>query len=176
MARWRPLIATVVARQFPQLAPQWVEAQVEVESGGNPLAVSNVGAAGLLQLMPGTAREVGCQHVFEPEENLDGGIRYLRMQWDKFPEIHNADDRLRWSWAAYNGGRGFANRALALAREDAIPEWWRWSAASPLLADPRCCIRPAGRNTPLWPDHRQIRDYVERIERAGARRGVRLAS
>lgn len=146
---------------------------MEVESNGNPLAVSPVGAAGLLQIMPATGRELGLLHPFDPLENLDAGVRYLRQQYDRFPEIkHSPSNRIRWAWASYNGGRGFANKVLSLARQDGIAEWWQWEHVKHLFADARCSVVVAHRR--IWCDHGQITDYVARIEAAGGRLGVHL--
>jgi len=71
---------------------------VQQESGWNPVAVSSKGATGLAQLMPGTAEKLGVD-ISDPEENLDGGARYLRMMFDKFGSWELA-------LAAYNAGPG----------------------------------------------------------------------
>ena len=71
---------------------------VQQESGWNPVAVSTKGATGLAQLMPGTADKLGVD-IDDPEENLDGGARYLRMMYDKFGTWELA-------LAAYNAGPG----------------------------------------------------------------------
>ena len=71
---------------------------VQQESGWNARAVSKVGALGLAQLMPDTARQLRVD-PHDPRQNLDGGARYLRMQFDRF-----ADWRL--ALAAYNAGPG----------------------------------------------------------------------
>ena len=60
------------------LDPELVMAVVGVESGFEPRAVSPKGARGLMQLMPGTARELGVADAFDAEANLDGGSRYLQ--------------------------------------------------------------------------------------------------
>ncbi|PRY95332.1 transglycosylase-like protein with SLT domain [Hasllibacter halocynthiae] len=69
---------------------------VQQESGWNPGAVSHRGAIGLAQLMPGTARLLGVDPQ-DPRENLEGGARYLRMQYDRF-------GTWRLALAAYNAG------------------------------------------------------------------------
>lgn len=69
---------------------------VQQESGWNPAAVSGRGATGLAQLMPGTARLLGVD-IEDPEQNLDGGARYLRMMYDKFGSW-------KLALAAYNAG------------------------------------------------------------------------
>ncbi|MBL9051543.1 MAG: lytic transglycosylase domain-containing protein [Tabrizicola sp.] len=71
---------------------------VQQESGWNPVAVSTKGATGLAQLMPETAATLGVD-IDNPEENLDGGARYLRMMFDKFGTWELA-------LAAYNAGPG----------------------------------------------------------------------
>lgn len=160
---WRALIADVVRELWPAFVdgPRWIEAQVHVESAGNPEAVSYAGARGLLQLMPGTAAEMGLRpHEYsDPRANLRGGVKYLRIQHDHFGEIPDRLDRLRWSFAAYNGGRGYCNKALALAREDASPNWHRWNVGRHWLAEDRCQVK--GR-TPIY---HEMWNYVARIER-----------
>ncbi|WP_334061948.1 lytic transglycosylase domain-containing protein [Limimaricola cinnabarinus] len=71
---------------------------VQQESGWNARAVSKVGALGLAQLMPGTARQLRVDPR-DPVQNLDGGARYLRMQFDRFKDW-------RLALAAYNAGPG----------------------------------------------------------------------
>ena len=75
---------------------------VQQESGWNPRARSHKGAIGLAQLMPGTARLLGVDPT-DPQQNLDGGARYLRLQYDKF-------GTWRLALAAYNAGPGAVER------------------------------------------------------------------
>lgn len=161
---WRPLIETVVREMFPQLehGPDWIEAQIHVESRGISNARSPVGAVGLLQLMPRTADELGVRNTLDPEENLRGGVRYLRQQYEHLAEIQTAEDRLAWAFASYNGGRGYVNRALHLAYGDEEPEWWTWGVGRFYLAHRDCMV--SGR----YPDYRQIRNYVAQIRAAKA--------
>lgn len=93
------------------LAPELVRAVVKVESAFRPDAVSPKGARGLMQLMPGTAAELGVVDVFDPRQNLDGGARHLRTLVDRY----NGD--LRLALAAYNAGAG------AVARHGGVPPY-----------------------------------------------------
>ncbi|MDR1741272.1 MAG: lytic transglycosylase domain-containing protein [Synergistaceae bacterium] len=61
-----------------------IRAVIEVESGWNADAISPKGASGLMQLMPGTAAMLGVDDVFDPAQNIDGGVKYLSMLTDKY--------------------------------------------------------------------------------------------
>jgi soluble lytic murein transglycosylase-like protein len=100
--RYSAKIAELAARF--DLSPSLLEALVWQESRWRENAVSPVGARGLAQLMPGTARYLGVDSA-DPFQNLEGGARYLREQLDRF------DGNLEKALAAYNAGPGRVERA-----------------------------------------------------------------
>ena len=75
-----------------------IKAIIRAESGFNPLAVSRKGAKGLMQLMPETAQRVNVSNIFNPKENIEGGVRHFKYLLSLF------NDDLRLSLAAYNAG------------------------------------------------------------------------
>ena len=79
-------------------------AVAKVESNFDAFAVSPVGACGLLQLMPVTAKRFGVKRLFDPRENADGGARYLRWLLDRF------DGRVDLALAGYKAGEGAVDR------------------------------------------------------------------
>ena len=92
----QPVIAPAASRH--DLDPALVAAVIWAESSGDPEAVSEKGAQGLMQLMPATAEELGVVDALDPEENVEGGTRYLRQMLD----AHGGD--LPLALAAYNAG------------------------------------------------------------------------
>ncbi|MDZ4801440.1 MAG: lytic transglycosylase domain-containing protein [Bryobacteraceae bacterium] len=94
-----PEFVEATARKYA-VDPLLVHSVIQVESAYNPRAVSIKGAQGLMQLMPGTARRFGVSNSFDPRENIEGGVRYLKYLTGLFPED------LRLAIAAYNAGEG----------------------------------------------------------------------
>ena len=97
---------SLVRRTASQLdvEPELIDAVIRQESGYDPYAVSHKGAKGLMQLMPATARRFGVKDVFDPAENVQGGVKYLRQLLDRY----EGDRRL--ALAAYNAGEGAVDR------------------------------------------------------------------
>lgn len=159
MKDWRPEIAKVIKYAWPdwQEGVEWIASQVSVESRGDPLAISPVGAKGLLQLMPNTALEVAVSDIFDPLDNLRGGITYLKKQYDHLGEIPDTHERLLWSFASYNAGRGYINRALKLSLLDDEPFWWKWNTGKYWLMSRECSVARR------FPDYKQAWNYVRKI-------------
>ena len=93
---YHPIILQISSHY--QIDPAIVKAIIMAESGYNPRAISKKGAKGLMQLMPGTAEELGVEDIFNPQQNISGGVRYFRQLVNRF----NGDVKL--ALAAYNAG------------------------------------------------------------------------
>jgi len=103
--------AIVMAAARHNVDPNLVRAVVKVESNFNSNAVSRKGAMGLMQLMPATARELKVKNPFDPEQNVDAGVRHLKYL------LENYGGDVKLTLAAYNAGSG------AVARSAGIPHY-----------------------------------------------------
>jgi soluble lytic murein transglycosylase-like protein len=93
------------AARANRIDPALIHAVISAESGYNPFARSRSGAAGLMQLMPATAKRYGAHNRMDPAQNIDAGVRYLRTLMNMF------DNDLKLALAAYNAGENAVIRA-----------------------------------------------------------------
>jgi len=142
------------ARRY-EVDPLLIDAVIRVESNYNPYAISPKGARGVMQLMPATARRLQVANSFDPWQNIDGGVRYLRYLLDLF-----SSERL--ALAAYNAGEG------AVFRYGNVPPYpetmhyvrqvgKRYGAAR--QAAEKAAPGPAKTTRP--PEHPPIRQYTD---------------
>src|SRR5215472_3903910 len=93
------------AAERHRMDPALVRAVIETESNWNPKAFSHKGAGGLMQLIPTTAQRYGAYDVFDPQQNIDAGVKYLRTLLERY------NGNLDLALAAYNAGEGAVDRA-----------------------------------------------------------------
>ncbi len=112
-----------------------ISAQIYQESHLNPWAKSPAGAKGLMQLLSRTARSLGVKDIYNPVENINAGVQYLKKLYDLFDGA-NETDRLLISLAAYNIGQGHIRDARRLAvKMNLDPDSWESLAKTlPLLS------------------------------------------
>ena len=142
--KYKPLIQKYAVKE--NLDAGFICALIVQESGFNEKARSAVGAQGLTQLMPATAKELGVQDPLDAEQNIAGAARYLHTLYHAFPESQQ-EHQHRLVLASYNGGLGRVRDAQALVRYQ--------QKASPLLWAP---VRTA--LSQLTPQHAAIHKKV----------------
>ena len=93
---WNPAISSL--GQKYNLDPLLIHAVINQESGYQPKVVSKSGAMGMMQLMPATAKGLGVTNPYDPLQNMEGGIKYLKLQLERF------GGNVALALAAYNAG------------------------------------------------------------------------
>ncbi len=140
--------------------PYWlVCAQIAQESGFDAKSRSGVGAIGLMQIMPATARDCGIdpETLWDPRQNIHLGCRILADRRDCFYR-EDPEEKLKFALAAYNGGLGPVINAQALAlRRGLNPA--QWESLRQVLPEVQVYLNGEW----IQPDYRQIIDYVNRI-------------
>jgi soluble lytic murein transglycosylase len=112
-----PVIRRHSSRQ--QLHPALIRAVIKAESNFDPRAVSRAGAIGLMQLMPQTALRMDVRDMYDPDDNVGGGTKYLRQLLDRF------HGNLPLALAAYNAGENLVDRYQALPPIDETRQYVR---------------------------------------------------
>ena len=112
LSRYQPFIKAVAKKH----GFDWrlIAAQIYQESHLNPWAQSQAGAKGLMQILPSTAQSLGVTDIYNPVENINAGVQYLKNLYDRF-DAAKEEDRLLIALAAYNVGHGHIEDARDLA-------------------------------------------------------------
>lgn len=141
-----------------------IRAQMWQESRGKIKAVSPAGARGLMQIMPGTWEDLTMgadfDEAFDPVKNLWAGVEYLEDQYKHLYEAPVWTTRIMLALAAYNGGRGYINAAMKLARSNGDWEWWSWAVVRERLQ----LVEVRGKRPDTW----QMLEYVRHIAKRAA--------
>lgn len=142
-------------------------AQCYQESTFDPQAKSWAGACGLMQIMPGTAEDLGLplSRIYDPESNIAAAAKLLGQLESKFGDVQGRDERTRFVLAAYNGGYHHIRDAMALARRDG-KNHLRWDEVSRyvlLLSEPQYYRDPLVKYGYMRGS--ETVDYVDRIVR-----------
>jgi soluble lytic murein transglycosylase-like protein len=135
-----------------QVDPDLVHAIIRVESGYDPKAVSSKGAMGLMQLVPATAQRFGVVNPFDPKQNLEGGVTYLKYLLDLF------QGDLNLSLAAYNAGEHSVQRSGGIP---AFPETQDYVRKVTGIYQSGGAAAPAKTTTPKEPPKAPINRYVD---------------
>jgi hypothetical protein len=171
---WKPLsnprLESLISKyaQKNGVEPSLVRAVMRHESGFNAQAVSPKGALGLMQLMPGTAALMGVRNPFDPEENIAGGVGYLRLCLNRF------QNNIALAVAAYNAG---PERVARCAGVPPIPEtqvfvsnvMGSYTGNNPSAAKPAAPPAPARGAGPAPKTIRKIPAQVKLVENAAPR-------
>jgi soluble lytic murein transglycosylase-like protein len=137
-----------------QVDPLLVHSVIRAESNYNAFAISPKGAQGLMQLMPATARRWGVNNSFDPAENLEGGVRYLRYLLDLF-----GDEKL--AVAAYNAGEQAVIRYGGVPPYPETANYVRQVSSGYASAKQSAAPAAATADTPPEPEFRPIEQFFD---------------
>jgi membrane-bound lytic murein transglycosylase F len=162
---------TTIQKYSDTLGWDWrlVSSLVYQESRFDPGATSWAGAGGLMQVMPSTAGDLGLNDVYNAEQNIEAGTRYLKEIWSKFDNIADSTQRIKFTLASYNCGYGHLLDAQRLASKDGkdslmydknVAPWLRKMGEYRYYSDPMVRYGPVRGEEPL----RYVRDIFLRYE------------
>ncbi|MCT4589062.1 MAG: transporter substrate-binding domain-containing protein [Carboxylicivirga sp.] len=117
----------LIKKEAAKLNWDWrlLASQVYQESKFNPSAVSWAGAVGLMQMMPATAKEMGVQWRSNPEQSMQGGVRYLSQLLSRIENVEDSLQQVKFALASYNCGLGHVEDARRLAKKYNLnPNLW----------------------------------------------------
>jgi membrane-bound lytic murein transglycosylase F len=126
----------IVKASSEDLGWDWrlLSALIYQESQFEPRAQSWTEAAGLMQIMPSTAEDLGISDPNDPVESIRGGVRYLKEIWSNFNEIPDSLERIKFTLASYNCGLGHVFDAQRLAEKNGLaPNIWTGNVAEIML-------------------------------------------
>ena len=140
-----------------------IVAQMYQESRFDPQARSFAGARGLMQLMPRTAEELGVRNILDPEQNVAGGVRYMKQLIARFDAKIPMRQRVRFALASYNAGLEHVRDARVLAKQRRLDpnRWFGHVEQAMLLLEKRHYYRRARRG---YCRGREPVAYVSRIQ------------
>ena len=112
----------LIKKESEKLGWDWrlISALIYQESQFKIHVKSWVGAGGLMQMMPATAKEMGVKNRFNPEDNLAGGTKYLKVLYNRFDAIADETQRIKFTMASYNCGYEHVKDAQRLAKEKGL--------------------------------------------------------
>lgn len=127
----------LIKKYTKKLGWDWrlLTAQIYQESKFDPNAESWTGAKGLMQIMPPTAKELGIKDATDPVQSIRGGTTYLSQIYDRFEDIPNEIDRIKFTLASFNCGYGHLRDAQRLAEANQLnPLIWEDNVDKMILA------------------------------------------
>jgi soluble lytic murein transglycosylase-like protein len=154
----QPQISEIVdhAAKAHEVDPLLVHSIIKVESNYNSYAVSSKGAEGLMQLSPGTARMLGVTNSFDPEQNIEAGVKYL-----KYLQGIYKDDQL--ALAAYNAGPGAVQKYKQIPpykeTQNYVKQVGKNYSNAKAAAEKQTAAKPA--DPPQPPEHPKLEKFVD---------------